>query len=63
MLHTEITKLMEKDKAVLMFYITTKLLPEFNLIIALFIRHEFSQQQNEEQKKKEKCKSCPYSKC
>lgn len=41
--HIEVTKLMEKDEAVLMFYITTKLLPEFNLIIALFIRHELSQ--------------------
>lgn len=31
MSHIEITKLMEKDKTVLMFYIPTKLLPEFNL--------------------------------
>lgn len=37
--HIEDTKLMEKDKTVLMFYIATELLSEVNLIIALFIRH------------------------
>lgn len=37
--HVEDTKLTEKDKTVLMFYITTKLLSEVNLVIVLFIRH------------------------
>lgn len=37
--YVEDTEFMEKDKTVLMFYITTELLSEVNLIIALFFRH------------------------
>lgn len=36
--HAEVTKLMEKDNIVLMFYIATKLLSEVKLITAVFIR-------------------------
>jgi len=53
--------LWKKDKTVLMFYITTKLLPEGNLIIALFIRHTLLQVTKQELKTK--CKSCSYDKC